>query len=126
MVAHFARQGLSPQGQCKPADATELTIETRCRFGTKNLTMLKLLTQENVLVGGFFVISGYAAASDRICNVGLRIILQLFWPSFSIAGVRVHFHEAWRAQSGGEEASQPGALLLAEGLPHCLCQNTES
>ena len=33
------------------------------RFGTKNLTLLKLLTQENVLVGGFFVISGYASCS---------------------------------------------------------------
>lgn len=28
------------------------------RFSTNNLTALKLLTQENVLVGGFFVISG--------------------------------------------------------------------
>lgn len=33
------------------------------RFGTKNLTLLKLLTQENVLVGGFFVISGYVGCS---------------------------------------------------------------
>ncbi|CAE7893713.1 unnamed protein product, partial [Symbiodinium sp. KB8] len=31
-------------------------------FGTSNLTALKLLTQENVLVGGFFVISGYVSA----------------------------------------------------------------
>ena len=32
------------------------------RFSTSNLTALKLLTQENVLVGGFFVISGYVSA----------------------------------------------------------------
>ncbi|CAJ1399722.1 unnamed protein product [Effrenium voratum] len=32
------------------------------RFGTSNRLLLKLLTQENVLVGGFFSISGYVAA----------------------------------------------------------------
>lgn len=32
------------------------------RFGTDNKRLLKLLTQENVLVGGFFGISGYVAA----------------------------------------------------------------
>lgn len=32
------------------------------RWGTDNRRLLKLLTQENVLVGGFFSISGYVAA----------------------------------------------------------------
>lgn len=32
------------------------------KFATDNKTLLKLLTQENVLVGGFFIISGYVSA----------------------------------------------------------------
>eukprot|EP00437_Effrenium_voratum_P011809 CAMPEP_0181446268 /NCGR_PEP_ID=MMETSP1110-20121109/26016_1 /TAXON_ID=174948 /ORGANISM="Symbiodinium sp., Strain CCMP421" /LENGTH=440 /DNA_ID=CAMNT_0023570339 /DNA_START=77 /DNA_END=1399 /DNA_ORIENTATION=+ len=41
------------------------------RFGTDNKRLLKLLTQENVLVGGFFAISGYVAAYTST-NLGER------------------------------------------------------
>jgi len=39
-----------------------IVLAHSARFGTKNQTLLKLLTQENVLVGGFFVILGYISA----------------------------------------------------------------
>ena len=42
--------------------ATLQRWQNALRFSTSNLTALKLLTQENVLVGGFFVISGYVSA----------------------------------------------------------------
>eukprot|EP00928_Gymnodinium_smaydae_P014413 TRINITY_DN15275_c0_g1_i3.p1 TRINITY_DN15275_c0_g1~~TRINITY_DN15275_c0_g1_i3.p1 ORF type:complete len:457 (+),score=59.94 TRINITY_DN15275_c0_g1_i3:63-1373(+) len=44
---------------CRFALVTPIVIAHFARFGTKNRSLLKLLTQENVLVGGFFVISGY-------------------------------------------------------------------
>ncbi|CAJ1448234.1 unnamed protein product [Effrenium voratum] len=47
---------------CRFALVFPIVIAHFARFGTKNLTLLKLLTQENVLVGGFFVISGYVSA----------------------------------------------------------------
>jgi len=47
---------------CRFALVFPIVVAHFARFGTKNLTMLKLLTQENVLVGGFFVISGYVSA----------------------------------------------------------------
>ena len=90
------------------------TVRSPCcacvRFGTSNLTALKLLTQENVLVGGFFVISGYAAVltiatADALCEL------------FCDRGVCLHFDEARRAEGRGQEAGQPRALLLAEGRP---------
>eukprot|EP00931_Biecheleriopsis_adriatica_P087769 TRINITY_DN62196_c0_g1_i1.p1 TRINITY_DN62196_c0_g1~~TRINITY_DN62196_c0_g1_i1.p1 ORF type:complete len:478 (-),score=107.93 TRINITY_DN62196_c0_g1_i1:270-1643(-) len=47
---------------CRFALVLPIVIAHFARFGTKNRTLLKLLTQENVLVGGFFVISGYVSA----------------------------------------------------------------
>ncbi|CAE7399613.1 unnamed protein product [Symbiodinium pilosum] len=47
---------------CRFALVFPIVVAHFARFGTKNLTALKLLTQENVLVGGFFVISGYVSA----------------------------------------------------------------
>ncbi|CAE7029094.1 CUL1, partial [Symbiodinium sp. CCMP2456] len=47
---------------CRFALVFPIVIAHFARFGTSNLTALKLLTQENVLVGGFFVISGYVSA----------------------------------------------------------------
>ncbi|CAE6967962.1 unnamed protein product [Symbiodinium natans] len=47
---------------CRFALVFPIVIAHFARFGTNNKTMLKLLTQENVLVGGFFVISGYVSA----------------------------------------------------------------
>ncbi|CAE7375270.1 unnamed protein product [Symbiodinium necroappetens] len=47
---------------CRFALVFPIVIAHFARFGTNNLTALKLLTQENVLVGGFFVISGYVSA----------------------------------------------------------------
>mmetsp|Transcript_30836 Transcript_30836/g.63538 ORF Transcript_30836/g.63538 Transcript_30836/m.63538 type:complete len:144 (-) Transcript_30836:878-1309(-) len=47
---------------CRFALVFPIVIAHFARFGTNNTTMLKLLTQENVLVGGFFVISGYVNA----------------------------------------------------------------
>eukprot|EP00928_Gymnodinium_smaydae_P033362 TRINITY_DN2391_c0_g1_i1.p1 TRINITY_DN2391_c0_g1~~TRINITY_DN2391_c0_g1_i1.p1 ORF type:complete len:437 (-),score=90.51 TRINITY_DN2391_c0_g1_i1:109-1419(-) len=44
---------------CRFALVTPIVIAHFARFSTKNRTLLKVLTQENVLVGGFFVISGY-------------------------------------------------------------------
>jgi hypothetical protein len=46
---------------CRFALVMPIVIAHFARFGTKNRTLLKLLTQENVLVGGFFVISGYVS-----------------------------------------------------------------
>eukprot|EP00927_Polykrikos_kofoidii_P055181 TRINITY_DN49470_c0_g1_i1.p1 TRINITY_DN49470_c0_g1~~TRINITY_DN49470_c0_g1_i1.p1 ORF type:complete len:470 (+),score=73.71 TRINITY_DN49470_c0_g1_i1:52-1461(+) len=46
---------------CRFALVLPIVIAHFARFGTKNPTLLKLLTQENVLVGGFFVISGYVS-----------------------------------------------------------------
>eukprot|EP00401_Gymnodinium_catenatum_P083128 CAMPEP_0117621840 /NCGR_PEP_ID=MMETSP0784-20121206/87839_1 /TAXON_ID=39447 /ORGANISM="" /LENGTH=448 /DNA_ID=CAMNT_0005425773 /DNA_START=71 /DNA_END=1417 /DNA_ORIENTATION=+ len=46
---------------CRFALVLPIVIAHFARFSTKNRTLLKLLTQENVLVGGFFVISGYVA-----------------------------------------------------------------
>ena len=52
----------------------QLTLEHVTRFSTSNLTALKLLTQENVLVGGFFVISGYVSAytTTRLGALGVE------------------------------------------------------
>jgi len=47
---------------CRFALVFPIVVAHFARFGTSNLTALKLLTQENVLVGGFFVISGYVSA----------------------------------------------------------------
>jgi len=47
---------------CRFALVFPIVIAHFARFGTKNPTLLKVLTQENVLVGGFFVISGYVSA----------------------------------------------------------------
>lgn len=46
---------------CRFALVLPIVVAHFARFGTSNKTMLKLLTQENILVGGFFVISGYVA-----------------------------------------------------------------
>eukprot|EP00429_Kryptoperidinium_foliaceum_P043834 CAMPEP_0176107360 /NCGR_PEP_ID=MMETSP0120_2-20121206/53882_1 /TAXON_ID=160619 /ORGANISM="Kryptoperidinium foliaceum, Strain CCMP 1326" /LENGTH=424 /DNA_ID=CAMNT_0017441497 /DNA_START=45 /DNA_END=1319 /DNA_ORIENTATION=+ len=56
------------------------------RFGTTNKTLLKVLTQENVLVGGFFVIMGYITAYTST-KIGERTVDErklakpelLFW-----------------------------------------------
>ena len=48
------------------------------RFGTNNTTMLKLLTQENVLVGGFFVISGYAWCSAAASGFFTRCLHAVY------------------------------------------------
>jgi len=47
---------------CRFALVFPIVVAHFARFSTNNLTALKLLTQENVLVGGFFVISGYVSA----------------------------------------------------------------
>eukprot|EP00490_Sorites_sp_Unknown_P029498 CAMPEP_0114655208 /NCGR_PEP_ID=MMETSP0191-20121206/10962_1 /TAXON_ID=126664 /ORGANISM="Sorites sp." /LENGTH=433 /DNA_ID=CAMNT_0001870889 /DNA_START=33 /DNA_END=1334 /DNA_ORIENTATION=- len=47
---------------CRFALVFPIVVAHFARFSTSNLTALKLLTQENVLVGGFFVISGYVSA----------------------------------------------------------------
>lgn len=46
---------------CRFALVLPIIIGHFIRFGTNNPTLLKLLTQENVFVGGFFVISGYVS-----------------------------------------------------------------
>jgi len=46
---------------CRFALVMPIIIAHFARFGTDNRQLLKLLTQENVLVGGFFVISGYVS-----------------------------------------------------------------
>ncbi|CAE7235267.1 unnamed protein product [Symbiodinium sp. CCMP2592] len=47
---------------CRFALVLPIIIGHFIRFGTSNKWLLKLLTQENVLVGGFFSISGYVMA----------------------------------------------------------------
>jgi len=47
---------------CRFALVFPIMVAHFARFSTNNRTLLKLLTQENVLVGGFFVISGYVQA----------------------------------------------------------------
>ncbi|CAJ1397552.1 unnamed protein product [Effrenium voratum] len=47
---------------CRFALVFPIMVAHFARFATSNRTALKLLTQENVLVGGFFVISGYVSA----------------------------------------------------------------
>jgi len=47
---------------CRFALVMPIVVAHFARFSTTNKTLLKILTQENVLVGGFFVISGYVAA----------------------------------------------------------------
>jgi len=47
---------------CRFALVMPIVVAHFARFSTNNKTLLKVLTQENVLVGGFFVISGYVAA----------------------------------------------------------------
>lgn len=47
---------------CRFALVMPIVIAHFARFSTSNPQLLKLLTQENVLVGGFFVISGYVQA----------------------------------------------------------------
>lgn len=44
---------------CRFALVLPIIIGHFVKFGTGNRILLKLLTQENVLVGGFFIISGY-------------------------------------------------------------------
>jgi len=46
---------------CRFALVLPIIVAHFARFGTSNEKLLKLLTQENVLVGGFFVISGYVS-----------------------------------------------------------------
>ncbi|CAE8620801.1 unnamed protein product [Polarella glacialis] len=46
---------------CRFALVFPIIVGHFVRFGTKNKLLLKLLTQENVLVGGFFIISGYVS-----------------------------------------------------------------
>eukprot|EP00930_Biecheleria_cincta_P001150 TRINITY_DN102311_c0_g1_i1.p1 TRINITY_DN102311_c0_g1~~TRINITY_DN102311_c0_g1_i1.p1 ORF type:complete len:461 (-),score=77.53 TRINITY_DN102311_c0_g1_i1:328-1710(-) len=46
---------------CRFALVMPIVIAHFARFSTSNRTILKVLTQENVLVGGFFVISGYVS-----------------------------------------------------------------
>jgi len=46
---------------CRFALVLPIIIGHFIKFGTKKTWLLKLLTQENVLVGGFFVISGYVS-----------------------------------------------------------------
>jgi len=46
---------------CRFALVLPIVIAHFARFSTSNRALLKLLTQENVLVGGFFVISGYVS-----------------------------------------------------------------
>lgn len=47
---------------CRFALVLPIIVGHFAKFGFKNEFILKLLTQENVLVGGFFVISGYVTA----------------------------------------------------------------
>jgi len=46
---------------CRFALVFPIIVGHFVRFGTNNRILLKLLTQENVLVGGFFIISGYVS-----------------------------------------------------------------
>lgn len=46
---------------CRFALVFPIIIGHFIKFGTENRLLLKLLTQENVLVGGFFIISGYVS-----------------------------------------------------------------
>eukprot|EP00405_Crypthecodinium_cohnii_P043336 CAMPEP_0206576176 /NCGR_PEP_ID=MMETSP0325_2-20121206/30582_1 /ASSEMBLY_ACC=CAM_ASM_000347 /TAXON_ID=2866 /ORGANISM="Crypthecodinium cohnii, Strain Seligo" /LENGTH=462 /DNA_ID=CAMNT_0054081315 /DNA_START=30 /DNA_END=1419 /DNA_ORIENTATION=+ len=46
---------------CRFALVFPIIVGHFVKFGTKNQILLKLLTQENVFVGGFFIISGYVA-----------------------------------------------------------------
>nr|AHH80639.1 acyltransferase family protein [Durinskia baltica] len=46
---------------CRFALVLPIVIAHFARFSTDNKRLLKIMTQENVLVGGFFVISGYVA-----------------------------------------------------------------
>jgi len=56
---------------CRFALVLPIIVGHFVKFGTKNRLLLKLLTQENVLVGGFFIISGYVA-SYVATNIGER------------------------------------------------------
>lgn len=56
---------------CRFALVLPIVIGHFVKFATDNEVLLKLLTQENVLVGGFFIISGYV--SGYTCtNIGER------------------------------------------------------
>lgn len=57
---------------CRFALVMPIVVAHFARFSTTNKTALKLLTQENVLVGGFFVISGRCCdgQSSSVCYVG--------------------------------------------------------
>mmetsp|Transcript_991 Transcript_991/g.2035 ORF Transcript_991/g.2035 Transcript_991/m.2035 type:complete len:446 (-) Transcript_991:345-1682(-) len=56
---------------CRFALVLPIIIGHFIKFGTSNPALLKLLTQENVLVGGFFSISGYVTAYVST-NIGER------------------------------------------------------
>eukprot|EP00440_Ansanella_granifera_P064607 gb/GFBE01070047.1/.p1 GENE.gb/GFBE01070047.1/~~gb/GFBE01070047.1/.p1 ORF type:complete len:446 (+),score=119.90 gb/GFBE01070047.1/:1-1338(+) len=60
-VAKVSKPRIDCVDGCRFALVMPIVIAHFARFGTKNKTLLKLLTQENVLVGGFFVISGYVS-----------------------------------------------------------------
>merc|ERR1719210_61798 len=56
---------------CRFALVLPIVIGHFIRFGTRREWILKLLTQENVLVGGFFIISGYVTGYTTT-NMGER------------------------------------------------------
>jgi len=60
-VAKVSKPRIDCVDGCRFALVMPIVIAHFARFGTKNRKLLKLLTQENVLVGGFFVISGYVS-----------------------------------------------------------------
>ena len=76
---------------CRFALVFPIVVAHFARFSTSNLTALKLLTQENVLVGGFFVISGYVSAytttklgalgveEKKVANPGLFFWQRVAW-----------------------------------------------
>jgi len=60
-VAKVSKPRIDCVDGCRFALVMPIVIAHFARFSTKNRALLKLLTQENVLVGGFFVISGYVS-----------------------------------------------------------------
>mmetsp|Transcript_79323 Transcript_79323/g.256422 ORF Transcript_79323/g.256422 Transcript_79323/m.256422 type:complete len:454 (+) Transcript_79323:62-1423(+) len=56
---------------CRFALVFPIIVGHFVKFGTENKVLLKLLTQENVFVGGFFIISGYVSGYVAT-NVGER------------------------------------------------------
>mmetsp|Transcript_66578 Transcript_66578/g.124237 ORF Transcript_66578/g.124237 Transcript_66578/m.124237 type:complete len:444 (-) Transcript_66578:435-1766(-) len=60
-IAKMAKPRIECIDGCRFALVLPIMIGHFVKFATDNRIALKLLTQENVLVGGFFIISGYVA-----------------------------------------------------------------